>query len=95
MTDKKPLDLVQIPDLDTFTTLLSNWHKTKVAMLEHMLNLPDGSEMVVNGDDEAPVVMTGDMLAGYKYGIQLSLMELGTLPFIIETVDQPLEADAG
>ena len=49
--------------------------------------MPDGSVMETNG---IKATLTGDLLAGFKAGIELALMELGTLPFAYET--EPPEA---
>lgn len=86
-----PVTTVEIKDLDTFARSLAHWHDNKVKVLEHMLSLPSGTEMIVDGNTEAPVIMAGDMLAGFKAGIDLALMELGTLPFVFET-EPPVES---
>lgn len=74
-------ETILIEDIDQFVNLLTVWHTEKVKVLEHMLEIPDGTEMEANG---VSVVLTGDMLAGFKTGIILSLMELGILPFVSE-----------
>lgn len=70
---------VLIEDLDQFVSLLTGWHSNKVAMLEHLLEIPEGTEMQVDGGDS--VALTGDILAGFKAGLNVALMELGKLPF--------------
>lgn len=86
MPDKlTPPDTIVIEDVNQFVGLLSAWHDDKVKVLEHMLQIPDGTEMVINGTDSS--VLTGDLLKGFRAGIELSLMELGTLPLVAETVD--------
>lgn len=90
---KDPLAIMPIESLDQFAGLLTAWHAEKVRVLEHMLQIPEGTEMVVDGGEAVPLI--GDRLAGFKAGIQLSLMELGTLPFITESRDaEPAPADA-
>lgn len=69
-------------DLDTFVTALTGWHVHKVAALQHMMEIPEGTEVTL--DEETPSILTGDLLKGFQLGIQLSLLELGTLPFIAE-----------
>ena len=76
----KPETLL-IKDIDQFVNLLTRWHAEKVKVLEHMLEVPDGTEMERDG---VSVVLTADMLAGFKAGIDLALMELGSLPFATE-----------
>ena len=80
-------DTLVIEDMNQFVQILVAWHSEKVKVLEHMLQVPDGSVMETNGIE---ATLTGDMLAGFKAGIELALMELGTLPFAYET--EPPEA---
>ena len=83
MMQEPNTEIIDVESLDDFVHMLVSWHGHKHAILTHMLELPDGTSMQV-GEDE-PVAMTGDMLAGFKAGIQLALMELGTLPFQYST----------
>ena len=80
-------DTLVIEDMNQFVQSLVAWHSEKVKVLEHMMEVPDGSIMETNGIE---ATLTGDMLAGFKAGIELALMELGTLPFAYET--EPPEA---
>lgn len=86
MTEPKPHTL-EIDDLDQFVTILVGWHNEKVKVLEHMLEIPEGTVMESDGKE---AILTGDVLAAFKAGIELTLMELGTLPFAYET--EPPEA---
>ena len=88
---QKPLDLeppdpiITIDSLDQFVTILAAWHSDKCAVVKHMLELPDGAEFTIGeGDQEAPLILTGDAMAGFKFGIEMALMQLGTLPFVAE-----------
>ena len=82
-------DTLVIEDMNQFVQILVAWHSEKVKVLEHMLQVPDGSVMETNG---IKATLTGDLLAGFKAGIELALMELGTLPFAYET-DPPEAAN--
>ena len=73
-----------VDDMDTFFMLLASWHSSKVAMLKHMLTIPEGTEVAISGDGENTMTLIGDTLTGFRLGIELSLMELGTLPFYPE-----------
>lgn len=75
-------DTLVIEDMNQFVQILVAWHSEKVKVLEHMMEVPDGTVMETNGID---ATLTGDLLAGFKAGIELALMELGTLPFAYET----------
>lgn len=85
---------IEIEDLDQFVKILASWHAQKVKILERMLTVPDGTEMVVTGDEPVTAILTGDMLVGFKAGLNLSLMELGTLPFGYETEPEATAAPA-
>lgn len=75
-------DSVLVQDIDQFAAILTDWHQKKVATLQHMLKLPEGTSVAINDGEE--VALTPEMLDGFKLGIELSLMELGTLPFFSE-----------
>ena len=79
-----PPEAHSVSDLDTFFTLLASWHENRVSMLNHMKSVPEGTEVSVGEDDSPPIILSGEMLAGFQLGIDLSLMELGTLPFYPE-----------
>lgn len=75
-------DLVALNSIDLFAAHLVAWHTRKVAMLEHMLNIPDGTEFTVNiAGDEKIVTLTGDALVAFRGGLAIALTEMGTLPF--------------
>lgn len=86
-------DTVVVDDLDQFIQLLVRWHQNKVAVLEHVLGVPEGTEVSFN--DEGPQTLTGDLHKGFLIGLSLGLMELGTLPFGAEVVgnDNPAAPD--
>ena len=77
--------VVDVQDLGQFVALLQDWHKKQVATMKHMLDIPDGTEVLVEG--EAPMTLTGDVLRGFQMGVNLSLTHLGELPFNAEFVD--------
>ena len=78
-------ELLQIEDLDMLVKHLTLWHTSKVAMLKHMLKVPDGTEAELNEGEK--ILLTGDMLKGFRVGVTLGLSELGTLPFVAELAD--------
>lgn len=73
-----------VDDMDTFFKLLSNWHSSKVSVLKHMLTIPEGTEVSSIEEEGTYMVLTTEILKGFRLGIELSLMELGTLPFYPE-----------
>ena len=85
MTEAQKPELIPIQNIDHFIHLIVGWHNNRVALLKHMMALPAGTEMQVNETES--VVMDGERLEGFKAGLGLALMELGALPFVVETVE--------
>lgn len=79
-------ETVPVTDLDHFVSLLTNWHSNKVAMLKHMMTIPEGTEAELSGGDQ--VIMTGDILKGFRMGLTICLSEMGTLPLVAEMEEQ-------
>ena len=89
---KSDAETVHVESLDEFVQILTAWHAEKCAVVQHLLQVPEGSEFQVEDGD--PCVMTGDMLAGFKFGIEMAMMQLGTLPFGVEFESEASPADA-
>lgn len=75
-----PADTIEVESLDMFVRLLQQWHSSKVKVLEHMLEIPTGTEADFEGLGKVNLV--GDVRNGFIMGLSLALMELGTLPFV-------------
>lgn len=71
-----------VENIDHFIALLFAWHENKVKTLEHMMAIPEGTEVSIN--DEAPVALSKDLYKGFQIGLSLALLEFGTLPFMAE-----------
>jgi hypothetical protein len=86
---------VEVTNLDQFVALLCTWHDRRVRTLEHMFQVPEGTQVEVKNQDGTTEqhVITGDVLIGFKLGLNLSLMELGTLPFVLKTEEKPATKD--
>jgi hypothetical protein len=78
-------ETVHVEDMDHFIRLLFAWHEDKVKTLEHMLTIPEGTEVIFNEGE--PVTLSGDVHKGFVIGLTLGLMELGHLPFAAEAED--------
>lgn len=76
-------ETLPVEHIDLFIALLFAWHERKVKMVEHMLDIPAGTEATLNEGE--PVKLEGDLLKGFQMGLSLALMELGQLPFAAET----------
>jgi hypothetical protein len=87
-------ETLEIADLDMFVRILHQWHAGKVQLINHMLTIPEGTEMIL-GDNEQSVTLTGDVLAGFKAGLELALMEFGSLPFVVEVEPDSAEEVSG
>lgn len=90
-------ETVHIESLDKFVQILTSWHAEKCAVVQHLLDVPEGSEFQVcdeGGDNPTTITMNADLLAGFKFGIEMTMMQLGTLPFGVEYTPEALPADA-
>jgi hypothetical protein len=76
---------IPIDDLDTFVRCLVGWHTNQVGTLRHFLEVPEGSKFTVG---EKELVLNAEVLDGFRLGIEIALMQLGTLPFEYETEDE-------
>ena len=75
-------ETLYVENIDQFIALLFAWHENKVKTMEHMLTIPEGTE--VSFSDEAPTALSGDVYKGFQIGLSLALLEFGTLPFMAE-----------
>lgn len=78
-------EMLDVADMGQFIALLKAWHFKQVATLEHMKNIPTGTE--VTAEDEAPFTLEGDTMRAFQMGIDISLAHLGVLPFAAEFID--------
>ena len=85
MTEAQKPELIPIQNIDHLIHLIVGWHNNRVAILKHTLSLPAGTQMQINETES--VVMDGERLEGFKDGLGLALMELGDLPFVVETME--------
>lgn len=76
-----------VETMDDFVRLLTGWHTNKVALLTHLKEIPEGSE--VSLDAEEPKVLAGEYRAGFIMGLAVALEELGKLPFEAEVEEVP------
>ena len=72
-------DTVMIKSIEQFGELLYSWHEKNIATLEHLMQVPEGIEVVI--DDQEPFKLEGDMHKGFVLGLQMSLNFMGQLPF--------------
>ena len=77
--DEPNNEIVHISDMGQFITLMQDWHTDQVATVQHFLEVPSGIEVQIEG--EPNFLLEGDILKGFKLGIQMALSYLGELPF--------------
>ena len=90
-TMTKP-ETVSIESLDEFVRALQAWHSKKVQLIQHMLTIPEGTE--VSGEETATRVLEGDFREGFILGLKVALSEIGELPFEAEVELVDTAADA-
>lgn len=81
-------ELVTINSMNAFAALVATWHRSKMEKLQHLLTVPDGTTFEI-GDEK--LVLETEALKGFKFGVELSIMQLGELPFVVEYEDVPVE----
>lgn len=83
-------DLVDIDNIDQFAGAIAGWHHNKVAVLRHMQSIPAGTEMEVTiGDKQQTIKLEGEVMAAFRAGLELALIEFGNLPFAVSLEDAP------
>lgn len=81
--------VVMVDDINTFVDTLVGWHAKKVQILAHVREVPVDTVMQIK--EGAEITLTEENRAAFQAGIDLALMELGTLPFV--AVEEPAEAE--
>ena len=77
--------------LEEMLAAVIEWYKARMSSLEHMLHIPQGIEVSLNG--AAPIVMTPDIHKGFIIGITVGLIEAAAFPIQIdesEKDDEPI-----
>jgi hypothetical protein len=81
--DPQPkIETIEISNLDQFVRILAAWHEERVKVLKHMLEVPAGIEVSIDGGPDE--TLQGDLHRGFLMGLNVALMELGTLPFLAQ-----------
>lgn len=69
-----------ITDVDHFANIITAWHAQQVATMQHLMDVPVDTEVVI-GDEGESIVLSGDVHKAFKLGVDLSLDYFRTLPF--------------
>ena len=74
-------------DMGQAIAMLMQWHALGAAKVNHMLDIPEGSKVEIEGFPD--LILSGDAHRAFRLGVQAALAELGELPFYAEYDDQP------
>ena len=80
-------DVIEVADLDTFVAYMAAWHSERCALVQHFLGIPEDTVFEI-GDKKLTLI--GPALEGFRLGIEIAMMQLGTLPFAAEVEDEPV-----
>lgn len=83
-------EVVAVQTPEDFFTILSLWHAKQLATVEHMSNVPEGSEVQL--DDGAPITLEGDTHKAFVAGMMTAVQLFKELPFSL--IDAPEEQPA-
>ena len=92
-------DTIPVTDVDQLAQYISHWHSNRIKRLEHMMEIPVGTKVIVKLDDsdDEPVELelTEDIRKGFLIGLTVSLSEFGELPItatLSDASEEPEEA---
>ena len=74
-------ETIVIQDLDQFVKILTAWHAERVALVNKLLEIPAGTAFEIG---DASLTLSDDALPYFKFGVEMALMQLDTLPFAAE-----------
>jgi hypothetical protein len=83
--------LQEVTSVPQLVTLFTEWVNVRLAMLSHLQDIPDGSDIELSNDEEqqeensvAQILhLTGETLIAFRLGIQLALEEFSDVPFVV------------
>lgn len=97
----KPLNIpevagiVPVDNIEHFAKIVAAWHGDRVGKIRHLLTVPAGATFEIGEGTEAKeIVLTGENLDGFKFGVEMALMLIGTLPFLAEFEEDPASDSA-
>lgn len=71
-------ELIPVKDTNQLASVIVQWHTLQLARTEHMLNVPEGTE--VEFEDGENLVLEGKVLSAYRLGLQVALHNFRELP---------------
>ena len=82
MSTKESEVAEQRPTLDQFAEQILVWQAQKMAELNHMLSIPEGTRVSLNAGES--VVLEGEAMKAYRAGVSLAMVQFDKLPFSVE-----------
>lgn len=80
-------EVVPMDDTATFFGVLKMWHEHQVETLKHMLTIPEGTDLEVDGQT---VKLEGVTHLAFQAGIRTALSVFENLPFdVVNETDEP------
>lgn len=81
-----------IESLDQFADLIINWNANTLALLQHMMEIPEGTkvEIVKEGKTET-MEISGPLREGFRLGLFVAMSEIEELPFGSHTEEVTLQ----
>lgn len=71
-----------IESLDQFASLITNWNANNVALLQHMMEIPEGTKVEIVKDGKTETMeLSGPLREGFRLGLFVALSEIKELPF--------------
>ncbi|WP_199052393.1 hypothetical protein [Aquitalea sp. ASV15] len=77
------------PAVIEFTKQLQNWHASRVATLQAIVDHPDANIKLADIEIKAG----SDIAKGMRVGLQIALSQLGELPFSVTPCTDEVEED--
>jgi len=87
-TNEVEIQTINVNTIDDMMSVLYHWHAEKVAVLKHMINVPDEAKVTI--DEKRELILKGEVREAFKLGLTLALIEMGKLPFVVELQGEPM-----
>lgn len=87
--------------INRLVTTVTDWHKKCIGDIDQILAYPEAKIQLGSDSEEAPIVLEGDMLVGFRMGVRVCKEWFEKLPFTATPTDgesrdesEPLEEPA-
>lgn len=84
--------MTMLTSVDMMAELVTSWHTQQMGRLHHLLQIPEGTTFEI-GDTKLEI--SGDVLAGFKFGVELAIMQFKDLPFERVSASEDADTAAG